>query len=172
MSNAITKLYEASAAARELEAMLLDSDGELTEAMDGHFDILAKQAESLPAAIDDVLSLVREIEVRAEARKAEAKRLQQRARRDESVAEWMRGKVLELMQSQGFKKLECSRWRVTVAMPGGKPALEMISEPTDEYTEVVTEVHPNTDKIRAALEAGEVLHFARLVPKAPYLKVS
>jgi len=170
--SALTRLYEASGAARELEAMLTEAEGELTEAMDGHFDILAKQAESLPAAIDDVLSLVRDIEARAEARKAEADRLKQRAKRDEAVAAWFKSQVLRTMQAEGLKKLETARWRATVAQPGGKPAMEIVDAiPEDFYREVVTR-EIDKDKIRAALESGQTLPFAMFVPKQPYLKVS
>lgn len=169
--SAITRLYETSNAARELEAMLTESEGELTAEMEGHFDILAQQAENLPAAIDDVLSLVAEIEHRAAARKAEADRLKARAKRDEAVAEWFKVQVLRAMQAQGMKKVESPRWRATAAMPGGKPALEIVDAiPEDYYREVVTR-EIDKDKIRAALESGQTLPFAYLV-KQPYLKVS
>ena len=168
----IQRLYEASGAARELEAMLLDSEGELTEAMDGHFDILAQKAESLPACVDEVLSLVREIEVRAEARKAEAERLRQRAKRDEAVAAWMKGQVLRVMQSEGMKTLETPRWRATAAMPGGKAALEIVGDVPAEFTREEIRITPDKDAIRAAIESGQTLPFAYLVAKQPYLKVS
>lgn len=168
----IQRLYEASGAARELEAMLLDSEGELTEAMDGHFDILAKQAESLPACVDEVLSLVREIEVRAEARKAEAERLRQRAKRDEAVAAWMKGQVLRVMQAEGLKTMETPRWRATAAMPGGKAALEIVGDVPEWFTRKEVRITPDKDAIRDAIEGGSTLPFARLVPKQPYLKVS
>jgi len=170
--NALTRLYETSNAARELEAMLTESDGELTEAMEGHFDILAQQAENLPAAIDDVLSLVAEIEHRAAARKAEADRLKARAKRDEAVAEWFRGQVLRAMQAQGMKKVESPRWRVTLAMPGGKRALEIVGEVPDAYKFETTTVETDLAYIRKVLENGATLPFARLVEKQPYLKVS
>lgn len=172
MSKSLDRLYEASAATRELEAMLQETEGELTDELDGHFDILAQQAESLPAAIDDVLSLVRDIETRAETRKAEAERLRQRAKRDEAVAAWFRRQVLRLMQSQGLKTLETPRWRATAAMPGGKAAMEIVGDVPAEFTREEIRSTPDKDKIRATLDNGEVLPFAYLVPKQPYLKVS
>jgi hypothetical protein len=57
-------------------------------------------------------------------------------------------------------------------MPGGKPSMEIVDAiPEDYYREVVTR-EIDKDKIRAALDGGTVLPFARLVPKQPYLKVS
>ena len=174
MSNSITRLYEATAAAQELEEMIQASaerGGDITE-LDGHFDILARQADSLPAAIDDVLSLVRDIEARAEARKAEADRMRQRAKRDQAVADWFRSHVLRVMQAEGFKKLETSRWRVTLAMPGGKRALEIVGDVPDDYKFEMTTVETDTAKIREALESGATLPFARLVEKQPTLRIS
>ena len=167
---AIQRLYQATEAAQELEAMLLEAQGDITE-LEGQFDILTRTAESLPAAIDDVLSLVRDIEARAEAREAEAKRLKERAARDEKIAAWMKSQVLRVMQAEGMKKIETERWRATVAMPGGKPALEIVDEVPEEFTTTVTKIIPDNERIRAALETG-TLPFARIVPKEPYLKVS
>jgi hypothetical protein len=174
MSNAITRLYEATAAAQELEEMIqasAESGGDIT-VFDGHFDILARQADSLPAAIDDVLSLVRDIEARAEARKAESDRMRQRAKRDQAVADWFRSHVLRVMQAEGMKKLETSRWRVTLAMPGGKQALEILGDVPEEFTELVVTHEIDKEAIRAALEGGNVLPFARLVEKQPTLRIS
>jgi len=171
MSNAITKLYEATDAARALESMLQETEGDITGAEEA-FDALAAKADSLPAAVDDVLSLVAEIEHRAAARKAEAERLRQRMKRDEAIADWMRGQVLRLLQERGTKVMETPRFRATVATPGGKPALEMVDEVPAEFTREVITREIDKEKIRAALDGGTVLAFARLVPKQPYLKVS
>jgi hypothetical protein len=168
----IERVHEATAAAQELEEMLLESSGELTEEMEGHFALLTQKAESLPAAIDDVLALVRDIEVRAEARKAEAKRIADRAKRDEAVAAWFRGQVLRVMQNEGMKKLETTRFRATVAMPGGKAAMEIVDAVPNDWHKTVTEVVIDKERIRAALDGGDVLPFARLVEKQPYLRIS
>jgi len=140
--------------------------------MEGQFAILTQQAESFPAAIDDVLALVRDIEIRAEARKAEADRLKARAKRDEAVAAWFKSQVLRTMQAQGLKKIECLRWRATVAQPGGKPALELIGDVPPEYVEQEIIHVTDKDKIRTELESGKILSFARLVEKQPYLRIS
>ena len=170
--NRMTRVHDATAAAQELEEMLLESSGELTDEMEGQFAILTQQAESLPAAIDDVLALVRDIEIRAEARKAEARRLADRAKRDESIAAWFKDQVLRVMQNEGMKKLETTRFRATVAMPGGKAALELIGDVPPEYVEQQIIHVTDKDKIRAELEQGKTLCFARLVEKQPYLRIS
>ena len=168
----MTRVHDATAAAQELEEMLLESSGELTDEMEGQFAILTQQAESLPAAIDDVLALVRDSEIRAEARKAEAKRIADRAKRDESIAAWFKDQVLRVMQNEGMKKLETTRFRATVAMPGGKAALELVGDVPPEYVEQQIIHVTDKEKIRAELEQGKTLCFARLVEKQPYLRIS
>jgi len=172
--NALTRIYEASEAARELEFLIestRDTGGDITE-LESQIDALATKADSLPAAFDDLMGLVRDIEARAEARKAEAKRLADRAKRDEATAAWFKSQILRVMMGAGAKTMETPRFRLTVAQPGGKPALEIVAEVPDQFTEVVTEVVPNKDAIRAALDRGETLPFAHYVPKQPYLRVS
>ena len=170
--NRMTRVHDATAAAQELEEMLLESSGELTDEMEGQFAILTQQAESLPAAIDDVLALVRDIEIRADARKAEAKRIADRAKRDEAVAAWFKDQVLRVMQSEGMKKLETTRFRATVAMPGGKNALELVGDVPQQFMREEIKLVPDKDEIRTQLELGATLPFARLVEKQPYLRIS
>jgi hypothetical protein len=76
------------------------------------------------------------------------------------------------MQSEGMKKVETTRFRATVAMPGGKPALELIGDVPPEYVEQEIIHVTDKDKIRTELESGKVLPFARLVEKQPYLRIS
>ena len=172
--SALSRIYEATEAARELENMIAASEengGDITE-LEGHIDALAARAENLPAAIDDLLTLVREIESRAEARAAEADRLKKRAKRDEAVASWFKTQVLRIMQQQGLKKVETERWRATVATPGGKPAMEVFDDVPEEFIREVVTREIDKDAIRLELESGKVLPFARLVEKFPYLRIS
>ena len=172
--SALSRIYEATEAARELENLIAASEengGDITE-LEGHIDALAARAENLPAAIDDLLTLVREIESRSEARAAEADRLKKRAKRDEAVAAWFKAQVLRVMQAQGIKKVEGSRWRATVAMPGGRPAMEVFDDVPEEFMREVVSREVDKDAIRERLEGGAVLPFARLVEKFPYLRVS
>jgi hypothetical protein len=167
-------LYESVNASRELERIIDESEengGDIT-AIEGFFAEVAAKADNLPAAVDDVLSLVKFIEYRAEARKAEAKRMADRAKRDESVAAYMKGQVLAILMEQGKKVMETARFRVTVAQPGGKAAMEIVGDVPPEFTTEKIEILPDKDAIREALESGATLDFARIVPKQPYLRIS
>jgi len=172
--SALTRIYEATEATRKIEDLIAASEetgGDISEIVTV-LDELARTAESLPAAIDDLLSLTREIEIRAEARKAEADRLRQRAKRDEAIAAWFKSQVLRIMQAEGFKKLETPRWKVTVATPGGKAAMEVFDDVPAEFMREIVTREIDKDAIRAELESGKTLPFARLVEKFPYLRIS
>lgn len=172
--SALTRIYEATEATRKIEDLIAASEengGDISEIVTV-LDELARTAESLPAAIDDLLSLTREIEVRAEARKAEADRLKQRAKRDEAIAAWFKSQVLRIMQAEGLKKLETPRWKATVATPGGKPAMEVFDDVPEEFMREIVTREIDKDAIRAELESGKTLPFARLVEKFPYLRIS
>ena len=118
------------------------------------------------------MGLVRDIEARAEARKAEAKRLADRAKRDEATVAWFKSQILRVMMGAGAKTLETPRFRLTVAQPGGKPAMEVFDDVPAEFMREVVTYEIDKDAIRAELEAGRTLPFARLVEKFPYLRVS
>jgi hypothetical protein len=174
MTNPLSRVYEATSAARELETLFqesIETNGDVTH-LEQHIDALALKADSLPDAVDDLLCVIKEVEIRAEARRAEAERLKQRAKRDEAVAGWFRTQILRVMQSQGKTKMETKHWRLSVAMPGGKPAMELVDVVPDNFQMEETVICPDKEAIRSALERGEVLTFARLVPKEPYLRIS
>jgi hypothetical protein len=74
--SALHASHEATEATREIEDLIAASEengGDISEIVSG-WTSLARTAESSTAAIDDLFRLTREIEVRAEARKAEADR--------------------------------------------------------------------------------------------------
>ena len=66
MAKTLDRIFEATAASRELEALIAstaETGGDITE-LETKIDELAQKAETLPQAIDDLLSLVSEIEYR------------------------------------------------------------------------------------------------------------
>jgi hypothetical protein len=57
-------------------------------------------------------------------------------------------------------------------MPGGKQALEIVDDVPAQFTREVVTQEIDKDAIRAALEGGATLPFARLVEKQPTLRIS
>lgn len=172
--SAIARIYRATEASKRLDMIfeIAEQNGGDITGLESQFDELISIAATLPDAVNDALIYVTELEKRAAARREEVARLLGRARQDEKAAEWIKHQVLRTLQSRGEKKMETPYFKVTVAMPGGKAALEIVDDVPPEYQVEVVEITPDKQRIREALERGDTLSFARIVPKEPYLRIS
>jgi hypothetical protein len=173
--NSITqRVFSASAAAVALEELILASEasgGDIT-AVENQINWLAEQSTDLAPAIDDLLAIASEIEHRAAGRKQEAKRIADLAKRDQAIADWMKGQITRVLESSGSTSIQTPRHKVTLATPGGVRALEIIGDVPEAFSTTVTTVVPNKELIRATIEAGQPLAFAMLHSKQKVLKVS
>lgn len=173
--NSITqRVFTASAAAVALEELIATSEanGGDISAVEGEIDWLASQSTDLAPAIDDLAAIASEIEHRATGRKAEAKRIADLGKRDQAIADWMKGQITRVLESSGSTSIQTARHKVTLATPGGIRALEIIGDVPEAFSTTVTTVVPNKELIRATLEAGQPLAFAMLHSKQKVLKVS
>ena len=172
--NSITqRVFTASAAAVALEELIAASEangGDIT-AIETQVDWLAAQSTDLAPAIDDLLAIASEIEHRAAGRKQEAKRIAELAKRDQAIADWMKGQITRVLESSGATSIQTPRHKVTLATPGGVRALEIVGDVPEAFSTTVTTVVPNKELIRATLEAGQSLPFAMLHSKQKVLKV-
>lgn len=114
--------------------------------------------------LDSYAALIAELEARAEFRKAEAKRLAERAAVNANLAKRLKERLLWYLHSQGLKKVETHRYNISTAAVGGKLPLIVDEEysPTqlpERFQKVSVEA--DTKAIREALEAGEELPYAR-----------
>ena len=79
----------------------------------------------------------------------------------------------EFFACHDLKTVETARYKLTLANNGGKAPLivddEFVLDLPDEYLEWSAE--PDRAKIRAALEAGEVLTFARLGERGQSMRI-
>jgi hypothetical protein len=133
--------------------------------------------EGLDAALeekaDDYCGLIRELELRADSRAAEAKRIRALADADANLAHRLKDRLKGAMETTGKLKLSTARFALTVATNGGKQPLEI--DPTAiavmDDALVVVKREPNKDAIRAALEAGESVPGCTLLPRGTSLRV-
>lgn len=143
---------------------------ELSYALDKWF---AEINDDLESKVDGYAALIQDRLARAEARSKEAKRLQALATADENLATRLKDRLKTFLEFKGIRRIDSARYRVTVATNGGKQPLD-IHEPAEklpeEYTKI--EVKPDSEKIRAALEAGKKLGFAVLQPRSTHLRIS
>ena len=90
---------------------------------------------------------------------------------DANGAKRLKDRLLLFFQAHGIKSLETPRFRVGVQLNGGVAPL-VIANPNDvpeDYCKV--KVEPDNQSIRAALEAGTQLPFAKLGERGYSLRI-
>ena len=159
LSHILDRIMESGADSLEVQA-------ELDATLDGLDNALEEKA-------DDYCGLIRELEVRADARVAEAKRIRALADADANLAQRLKDRLKGAMETTGRLKLTTDRFSLSVAQNGGKQPLEI--DPTAvavmDDALVVLKREPNKDAIRAALEAGEQVPGCALLPRGTSLRV-
>jgi hypothetical protein len=159
----------------EMESIL---DAILDGGIDGQEaqDALNAHLEGLDAALedkaDDYAGMIQSLNLRAEARKAEAARMRQLAETDAALADRLKERLKEAMEATGKLKLDTPRFKLSVAGNGGKQPLEVAVEPTalPQEFQAVT-VTANKDAIRKALEAGGTIPGCTLLPRGTGLRI-
>jgi hypothetical protein len=165
-------LYEISGDLQMVEAALVDAqDAEATALIEQFLSDLATERDH---KIDNYCGLIRELQSRSETRAAEADRIRQLAIVDRNAVERLKERLLDNFVANGVKKVETEHFRVTRAKTGGKASLELDPIEPAEMPErfLVLRLDPNKDAIRAALEAGEEIPFARLRERGEHLRIS
>lgn len=158
-----------------LDALLAESGGEITPDTEATLNQFFAEVETnLAGKVDAYCTLIAEMEARAEVRKAEAKRLADRARVDENAAAALRERLRFVWESRQLGKVQTARYTVNLAKVGGKQRLDLRVGVEDlpawaVTTETVTTA--NTDAIRAKLDAGESLPFASYMERGTRLSI-
>ena len=167
-------LYEISDNLAALEDLLTEYGGELPDdvaerAID---EWLEEMAGATKDKVDNYCALIRELESRAAARKAEAKRLAERASVDAGAVDRLKARLLWFFEAHQIKTLETARFRVTAAQNGGMAPL-IITAPVEdiplEFIEFIRK--PINPIIRELLEAGEKLEFAELGERGKSIRI-
>lgn len=164
ISNDLLALYD------RLEALGGDvTSPDAEQAVDAWFAQLSHERDE---KLDNYAALIRELEARAQARKEEAKRLVDRARRDAEQAAYLKQRLLLFFQDHRLKTVETRRYRLTLQRSGGKAPVLLTTDPETLPTEYQRwKVSADLDAIRAALEDGADLGFATLGERSHYLRI-
>lgn len=170
------RLWEISDDLAALEMLLIEAGGEIDEVteplIEGWFSELKTERDK---KLDNYAGLIREIEGRAAERKAEAKRLAERAKIDENAASKLKDRLRQAFTVNGWKSVETLHFKLTLATAGGKQSLSLklpAEQIPEEFRRVETVTSYDQDQIRAVLENGTELDFAELLPRSSYLKIS
>lgn len=117
-------------------------------------------------------AVIREHETRAEIRKAEAARIAELAKADANRAAKLKQFLMHSMGSLGKRKIETPRFRISIQGNGGLQPMQItnLGRVPPEFLKQPEPV-PDTDKIRKALEGGEILEFAELLPRGKRLAI-
>lgn len=168
----LQRVYKASQAAQQLEALLLsteESGGDATLVM-GQIEVLFSMSQQLGSCCDDLIAIGNECVMRSVARRSEAARLNALSKRDDSLVAFLKSQIIRVMQESDLEKLETPLHKLSIASAGGKQAMEIVGDVPPEFT--MTEIVPNKELIRSKLEAGEQLNFALLHPRTQTLRIS
>lgn len=168
-------LYAISEDLLALDSILDETDGEITEAAAAALDHwFMELGDKRDAKVDGYVAVIRTYEARAQNKRDEAARLEQRADVDDNKAKRLKERLRDFLVLHDLKKLETSRFTVSVQANGGKRALTMTAGVDDlplEFVKTVTTSSPDTDAIRAALESGAALPFASLKDRGVSLRI-
>ena len=146
------------------------SDPEVLAYVDKCFEDIEVDLER---KVDGYLVVINELKARAEARKAEADRLAKRSRVDTNTIKTMKERLTHYLIILGREKIETERFKVTVANAGGKQPLTIDDGPLPtDWVDVQTVETPAKERIRAWLDQGNELPFARLEERGKVLRVS
>jgi Siphovirus Gp157 len=175
-SQSPTKSRSLFSISEDLERLneLLDEIGDDTQQQELLSEWLQQLGTERDRKLDGYAALISEMQARAEARKSEAQRLMELAKADERRAQLLKERLKWFFESQQLKTIETTRYRLSLAKNGGKAPLILRSDLSPHQLPErfrTTSIEPNTNAIRAALEAGENLDFASLGDRGTSLRI-
>jgi uncharacterized membrane protein YheB (UPF0754 family) len=171
-------LYEITSDLMALEDLLLEVGGDVSE--DAAQQAIDQWLESLGEERDKKLNgycwLIREMESRAETRKAEAARLSALAQSDLNAAKRLKDRMKMFMELTGAAKIETEHFKIGVQDNGGKRAVELMPEFAANPESLPEQfqrwtVAPDIDLIRQEMETGSQLPFATLAPRGTHVRI-
>ena len=165
ISNDLLQFYD------RLEALGGDvTSPEVEQALDAWFAQLSHERNE---KLDNYAALIRELEARAKTRKEEARRLADRARRDDEHAAYLKQRLLLFFQDHHLKTVETRRYRLTMQRSGGKTPVVLKTDPEQLPTAYQRwKVSADLDAIREALKEGADIDFAELGERRQFLRIS
>lgn len=137
-------------------------------------EILPPLDDELTQKCENGIGLIADLQSHAEAMKAEETRLKLRRVTLEKKIATIKDYYLENLREIGKKKVLTNLGTMTVAKVGGKLPLKIDDESAipQEYFNQRTVYELDKEKLRTAIEDGEVVYGAHLEERGSYLKIS
>lgn len=148
------------------------SDPAVAAAIEAWF---AEVARDEAVKLDGYCNLIKLLDSEAAVARAEAEEYAKRAQVRENRVKWLKNRMKDYLTATGRTKAQTATGRtVAVQKNGGKLPLAIDAAATPEtvpveYVRVVQSI--NTEAVRAALEAGQELAFAKLMPADYHLRI-
>ena len=162
----MSTLFEISAELLELEYLMTSLDGEIPEGAEG--EALAKYFatvhENRDEKLDNYAALIRQLEARAEVRKAEAARLTKLQKADEKAAERLEARLKQFFEVQKIDKTFHTRRATFQFRAPGKPKV-LLTEKGEKQAVDLPEGYR-----RAKFEADKIAIYAALTGTDEVLK--
>lgn len=166
----MTTLYQLEVEFQQLASMDAGNDDDFAAALD---ETLSAQGDQIEEKIEATIIVSRELEADAEACKAEAKRLSERAAAFQRNADACKERVLWVMEATGRDKIKRQLFTITRAKPRDVCAIEDSEKIPAQYTKLIPESRqPVKADILKALKAGELVPGAKLYKAKPSLRIS
>ena len=156
-----------------LDDLLDEISGDITDCEAAVTQWFAEIGEARDKKIDGYGSLIAEITNRAEIRQQRAAEMLALAEIDKKKTEFLKRRLLEFFQLHGITRLDTDRFRFTRCTNGGKQPMicDDADRLPDEYRRQVITYRAENEKIRAELECGKELGFARLMPRGEHIRI-
>ncbi|TFH85227.1 siphovirus Gp157 family protein [Billgrantia azerbaijanica] len=168
--NTMTTLYQLAEEFQQLASMDAENNEDFATAL---VETLDAQGSQLEEKIEATIIVAKQLDADAEACKAEAKRLMDRAKTFERNADACRDRVLWAMESTGRDKIKRQLFTITRTKPRDICAIEDASKVPEQYTKMIPESRqPVKADILKALKAGEEVPGCKLDSGKASLRIS
>jgi hypothetical protein len=154
-----------------LDKILAEAEGDITDPLVAQtIDLWFEELDGqLDTKVERYCKLIRELELRSQARMAEADRIRNLAKTDANGAKGLKHRLHCVMVRRNLGRIKTDTFNVSICANGGKLPIAINGEVPADYQR--TEVFPDTDKIRKDLEDGVALEFARYEERGRHIRV-
>lgn len=164
-------LFDISEDLEKLSELLdLAEDDNQQEVIEQWFEQLGEERDR---KLDVYAVLISEMQARAEARKAESRRLAELAASDENKAKLLKERLKWFFEKHQMKSLETARYKLSVVKNSTRPLIVnpdvAIATLPEEYKKVSVEL--DAAAVREALKQGTELDFARLGEAGTHIRI-
>lgn len=169
-------LYNLSADARQLQELLdayaEENDGIIDDLPVPLAEAILESTQDIGVKVDRIVSLAKEYDARAKARRQAAQELLTEARKDASKADALTAYLGQCMTSAGAKHWVGGTHEARVVVNGGKRPVVVKVSPADLPMRFqVVSLDADTCAIRDALEAGEHVTGCELGERGTHVRI-